>query len=190
MKTPVNPLKHQCPRACFSPCRRARPSASPQAPSGCSGTGIRAVSTACRTWPGAQPSLATPAVPGQGLGAGAAEGMSEIILNVAGDVFQTPHGFLEVMELKRRNLPLQKLLWGGSQKQSQGISPAGHVSEAGLSPRPALQQPGGHSGSRAPGQHQRAAPRAGDTRGRMLWFVSAGRPDKHGVRDGLGRLRN
>lgn len=97
------------------------------------------------------------AVPGQGLGAGAAEGMPEIILNVAGDVFQTPHGFSEVMELKQRNLPLQKLLQGGSQKRSQGISPGGHVSEAGLSPRPVLQQPRGTAGAGHPastsGQH-------------------------------------
>lgn len=184
MKTPVNPSKRRFPRACFSRCRRARPSASPRAPS-------RAQRDRDQGCEHCVPHVAgSSAVPGQGLGAGAAEGMPEIILNVAGDVFQTPHGFLEVMELKRRNLPLQKLLQGGSQKRSQGIGPGGHVSEAGLSPRPALQQPGGHSGSRAPGQHQRAAPRAGDTGDRMLWLVSAGRPDKHGVRDGLGRLRN
>lgn len=184
MKKSVYPSKRRFPRACFSRCRRARPSASPRALSRVQRDGDRGCEHCVPHVAGSS------AVPGQGLGAGAAEGMPEIILNVASDVFQTPHGFSEVMELKWRNLPLQKLLQGGSQKRSQGISPGGHVSEAGLSPRPALQQPRGHSGSRAPGQHQRAAPRAGDTGGRMLWLVSAGRPDKHGVRDGLGRLRN
>lgn len=184
MKTPVNPSKRRFPRACFSRCRRARPSASPRAPS-------RAQRDRDQGCEHCVPHVAgSSAVPGQGLGAGAAEGMPEIILNVAGDVFQTPHGFSEVMELKRRNLPLQKLLWGGFSETKPGDQPRGACVGGRAEPT------AGAAAARGAQREQgtRPAP-AGSTSGgghggRMLWLVSAGRPDKHGVRDGLGRLRN